>query len=375
MSSSAPTSYAVRGRGLLVVLVGLMVLGLVPAAYAGTGSRPDPIGQDPFRVGQRYNGDFPDPTVLRANGRYFAYATSTADLDVPVVTGTDLSTWWATGPTHHSDPDALPAVPSWAWHRAHSTKGTVWAPSVAHWNGRFLMAYTVRKRGKAVKMCISTAVSSAARGPFRDTTTKPLVCPSDRGAIDPMLYRSKGVDYLLYKTEDIALGEPTRIWIRQLTADGRAFAEPKPHLLLTADQSWQSETIEAPAMIWYAGHHYLFFSANGWLNPAYSTGYALCKTNTGPCTLPATTAPDGITPVTAPLLVSTGSLVGPGGATPIIGIHGNLRLVYHAWTKGAAHYATSLKCRTTQVGCGQRRMHTATVAADPDGTLVVKSMG
>lgn len=363
-------------RVRLLALLIVVICALTPAAYAET-STPDPIGQDPFVAGHRYAGDFPDPAALHAGTSYFAYATTTANLNLPVVTSKDLTTWYATGPRHRTSLDALPSVPTWAWQQpGHPGKGTVWAPSVSYWGGRFLVAYTVRKKGKAAQMCISTATSSSPRGPFTDHTKVPLECPPDRGAIDPMLYHEGGNLYLLYKTEDIAKGSPTRLWIRKLSATGRGFAEKGAHLLLTADQDWEGRVVEAPAMVRFHGTRYLFFSANGWGNPNYSTGYAVCTTLIGPCTLPASPDPtDPTAPwVTSPLLTSTGTIVGPGGANPIIDTTGQLRLVFHAWTAGATSYPTSTKCRSTAAGCGQRRMHEATLAQNTDGTLAVTSL-
>ena len=253
----------------LALLVALMVPGV---AVAET-TRPAPIGQDPFRPGHTYRGDFPDPTVIYTQGKYYAYSTTTAHLNLPVLVSSDARTWTATGPTKRLraglGPDALPKLPTWAWHDAHGL-GTVWAPSVAHWDGRYVVAYAVRKWGHAHKMCISTAVSSSPRGPFVDHTTKPLVCPYNRGAIDPMLYHENGHNYLLYKTEDISIGRPTRIWIRRVTHSGRATTADPPHRLLTANQPWEERTVEGPGMITYAGKRYLFYSAGGW--PQWAVG-------------------------------------------------------------------------------------------------------
>ncbi|HEX7740674.1 MAG TPA: glycoside hydrolase family 43 protein [Marmoricola sp.] len=359
----------------LALLVALMVPGV---AVAET-TRPAPIGQDPFRPGHTYRGDFPDPTVIYTQGKYYAYSTTTAHLNLPVLVSSDARTWTATGPTKRLraglGPDALPKLPTWAWHDAHGL-GTVWAPSVAHWDGRYVVAYAVRKWGHAHKMCISTAVSSSPRGPFVDHTTKPLVCPYNRGAIDPMLYHENGHNYLLYKTEDISIGRPTRIWIRRVTHSGRATTADPPHRLLTANQPWEERTVEGPGMITYAGKRYLFYSAGGWGNKKYAIGYALCASVTGPCKRvqqPATNP--GGTPTYPPFLKSGNGLVAPGGATPFLDRHGRLRLAYHAWDKGAAHYPKSIKCRTSVHGCGQRRLHVARLGLGADGALAIRVLG
>lgn len=344
-----------------------------PVAEAQTSS-PNPIGQDPFVPHHRYHGDFPDPAVLKVGHRYFAYSTATARLNLPVLRSTNTKAWFAArppdGPHVKARPDALPSVPKWAWH-GEDGRGVTWAPSVAHWHGRYLAAYTVRKRGAAHKMCISTAVSDSPRGPFIDHTRKPLVCPRNRGAIDPMLYREKGRQYLLFKTEDIAIGRPTRIWIRRLARSGRRFTEGRKHRLLTANQPWENNTIEAPAMVRFKGHRYLFYSAGGWASPRYAVGYAICRTVTGPCHRMRVRGKKGR--VRHPPFLKRGDgLVGPGGASPFLDPKGRLRLAYHAWEKGAAHYPTSISCRTSPDGCGQRRLYVARLGVRANGSLVVR---
>ena len=64
-----------------------------------------------------YEGDFPDPFVLVAGDRYFAYGTQTGDINVQVMESADLDKWEHRG-------DALPELPSWA------ARGHTWSPAV-----------------------------------------------------------------------------------------------------------------------------------------------------------------------------------------------------------------------------------------------------
>jgi len=373
-------SGAVPSRVLLrSLLLAATVALLAPSAASAQTSRPGPVGQDPFVPFHRYRGDFPDPSVLRVGQRFFAYATTTAGLDLPVMVSRNAKRWTATGPGHQlatgGGADAL-TLPTWAWRRKDQPdRGMTWAPSVAHWNGRYVAAYTVRISGHHT-MCISTAVSASPRGPFVDRTTAPLVCPRRRGAIDPMLYREHKRNYLLYKTEDLRIGRPTRIWIQRLTRSGRTLADRPPVRLLAASRPWERDTVEGPAMIRFHGHHYLFYSAGGWANPHYAIGYATCDSVTGPCRRMQVPAERPTNPPKEPPFLSSGDgLVAPGGPSPFVDLLGRLRLAYHAWDQGAAHYPKSIRCRTSVNGCGQRRLHVARLGVHKDGSLVVRALG
>lgn len=352
----------------VMALVGALLTATMPS-YA-VGARPDPIGQDAFTLDQGYRGDFPDPTILHARGKWFAYSTSTAGLNLPVLVSTNLKRWTVTGPRGAAVPDAMPKAPTWA--RSHTVGqrrvAQVWAPTVVRLtSGRFAAVYTVQV-GK-LRMCISVARATFPRGPFADASTAPLLCPY-RGAIDPSIHRERGRTYLLYKTEDARHGQATRLWIRRIKNNLRAFAEPTPHLLMRADQTdWERGVIEAPSMIRFKGHRYLFYSGNGWGRRGYSTGYALCASVTGPCARPLPT-PGSRHPER--LLVTDDQLVAPGGASAFIDSSGRLRLVFHAWDVGATQYPTSIRCRTKPAGCGQRRMHLAVLGAHRNGILVTR---
>lgn len=363
---------------LLVGLVSLLGTVFLPSTATAEPARPDPIGSDPWRLGQVYRGDFPDPTVLRVGSMYYAYSTTTANLNLPVLTSAGLRNWRpvSPGPTV----DAMPAVAGWAQSRQVGVRrvGTTWAPSVARLKGRYVLAYTTRKAGPAAKMCISVAVSAKPQGPFVDRTTKPLVCPRKRGAIDPQIYQEKGKVWLLYKTEDIAIGKPTRIWIRRLGPRGLGFTPlSEPVRLLRAKMAWENRVIENPSMIRYRGVRYLFYSGNGWGSPHYSIGYAICKTVKGPCERPVdprTTTSDG-PPQSVPLLASGGGISGPGGEFAFRGPTGGLRLAYHAWDQGFSRYPTSRACLKSAKGCAQRKLHVAKIGVRKDGLLRVNDLG
>ena len=343
-----------------------LLAGLVPAQAASAidsrGARPAPVGSDRFLTGRPYRGDFPDPSVLRVGQVYYAYSTTIASLNLPVMTSRDLVHWTARG-------EGLTRVAPWAASRPAGTRthATTWAPSVARFGRTFVHAYATPVRGdhqRQRKMCISTSRSSTPLGGFVDRRRTPLICPKVRGAIDPAFFTGvTGGRYLVWKREQQP-DSPSHIFISRLSGDGQRVIGAPTHLLTTQD-AWESPLIENPAMIRYRAHYYLFYSGGSYADDSYATGYARCSSPTGPCRRVSD----------VPLLATGGRVSGPGGAMPFVDGAGRLRLAYAAWDRGNTGYPKSPACRRTAKGCPQRKLHVATLGVAADGSLVVASRG
>ena len=353
---------ALLGAATLVTSLAATLLLGTPSARA-THFVPAPIGSDDFVTSRHYSGDFPDPSVLRVGATYYAYSTTIANKNLPVLRSTNLRTWTAVAT--RNDGDALAKVPAWTDHRWIGKRrvAPTWAPSVVHVGGRYLHAYATRLRDGS-RFCISISRSSSPTGPFVDSSRGPLVCPAHEGVIDPYLWSNDGALYLIYKTEGIPGREPTRLIIGRLWSDASRFApsQPRRELLRTAPGTWEGSVVENPAMIRYRGRYYLFYSANNWASSSYAVGYATCTGPTGPCTRASS----------RPLVASRGSFVGPGGQSPFVDTGGSLRLAYHAWTKGRVGYPASSYCLRSDT-CPQRRLRVARLVPASDGTLSVSS--
>lgn len=265
-----------------------------------------------------YPGDFPDPYVLTpaasGTGSYWAYSTGSAGRNLQVMSSPDLVTWGAI-----SDP--LPTLPAWAG------AGNTWAPSVLRHGSSFLMYYTVRDTASG-RQCIAVAAAGTPASPFVDRSSGPLVCQlSHGGSIDPEAFVApNGKTYLLWKSDDNAIGQPTNLWAAQLSSTGRGFTGGTARLL-TEDAAWQTPVIEGPSMIAVGGRYYLFYGANRWNSSTAGIGYATCSGQLGPCADAS---------LTGPWMASHGAAIGPSGPavfTDATGIH----LAYHAWT-GAVGY-------------------------------------
>ena len=354
--------YATRKRALLGCLLGtaslLVSLGPVHTGSAHRG-RLSAIGADPFQPGRVYRGDFPDPTVLKIGQIYYAYSTTIASLNLPVMTSRDLVHWRARG-------EGLMNVAAWSAYRRVQARrvATTWAPTVSRFGRTYVHAYATPVRGNRRKFCISTSTSTSPMRGFVDRRRAPLICPRSRGAIDPAFFIGvSGGRYLVWK-RDQEPGLPAQLVISRLSPNGQRVLGTPTHLLTTQD-SWEGILIENPAMIRYHKHYYLFYSGGSYADDSYATGYARCSSPTGPCTRV----------LDQPLLATGGRVSGPGGATPFADQAGRLRLAYAAWDFENTGYPKSSACQSRPQGCPQRKLHIATLKVRDDGNLVVTARG
>lgn len=258
-----------------------------------------------------YGFDFPDPFVLAVGDERYAFATNASAGTIQALHRGASGSWETAG-------DALAQLPGWA------VRGHTWAPSALAVGGRYVLYYTVRD-ARTNLQCISRAVSPAPGGPYVDTSTDPLVCGS-REAIDPeAVVGADGTPVLLWKRE-----RPASIRAQALTPDGLALAGPERELL-HAERAWQGSNVEAPSMLVTGGGAWLFYSANNWSTPRYSTGVVHCAGPLGPCDPAAA----------GPLLSSHGSIVGPGGASVFVDGFGRWGLAYHAYVWPNVGYPAS----------------------------------
>jgi hypothetical protein len=268
-------------------------------------------------TGARFPYDFPDPSVLRVGSRYYAYSTNSGVGNIQVLESTDLVHWSIVG-------DALAGLPAWA------APGATWAPSVLASGGAYIAYYTARDIGSGLQ-CISVAVAFAPSGPFVDFSKAPLVC-QPAGSIDPSPFvDASGTRRLLWKSEATG-AEPATIWSQPLSTTGLSLQPGStPTALLTPTQPWEEHVVEAPSMIAIRGVDYLFYSGGLWTTAGYAEGVAVCAGPAGPCRRP----------LSAPVLVSTDRLGGPGGGAAFSAADGAVWLAYHAFTQPAVGYPNS----------------------------------
>jgi beta-xylosidase len=258
-----------------------------------------------------FDGDFPDPFVLPIGDRSFVYGTQTGDLNVQVMESADLERWEHRG-------EALPELPAWA------ERGRTWSPAVLRRDQGSMLYYAVRHRG-AGRQAISVADAADPAGPFVDRSPEPLIFQEDRGgSIDPSPFvDADGTAYLLWKSDDNAIGRVPSLWGAPLQPDGLALAG-EPVELLTYDAAWEAPLVEAPSLARAGeGRYLLFYSGGRWESDGYAIGYA---TGPGPLGPFRKETQDG------PWLASQPGMAGPGGAEVFTAADGTGRIAFHAWT-------------------------------------------
>ncbi len=265
-----------------------------------------------------YGDDFPDPYVERIGDAYYAYGTQAAGMNLPVLRSDDLVAWELMG-------DALPTMHAWA------SPGRTWSPAILACGGRFVLYHAVREP-VSDRQCIAAAVAATPHGPFVDGTGGPFVFQRERGgSIDPSIFVDADVDgrtYLLWKSDDNAIGGPPSLWGQELSGDGLGLVG-RPTELLRHDRAWERPLVEAPAMVRAGDWYYLFYSANWWESERYGIGYAVASSVLGPF---AKVTRHG------PWMVSGPDAAGPGGQEFFLDGAGALWMAYHAWTPGRAGY-------------------------------------
>jgi beta-xylosidase len=306
-----------------------------------------------------YATDFPDPFIVEHRGEFLAFSTNSRGVNLPVARSRDLASWAPVKDPRQPGKqlDAMPVLAPWV------KEGRTWAPEVIEVGGRWLLYYTAHYRKKDMQ-CLGVAVAADPRGPFRDSSSEPLVCQSELGGtIDAHPFRdSDGKLYLYYKNDgnNPRFKKPTHIWVQRLSPDGTAVvAQPAP--LLRNDQPWEAHVIESPTVVRTPSGYTMLFSANhyGWeqdqrLSP-YAIGYATCSTPVGPCA----DAPEN------PILYSyrnrdAGCLSGPGHQTAFRA-GGRTFIAFHAW-------AATSSCRKLD---DARYMYIAPLSWGPGGKPVI----
>jgi beta-xylosidase len=274
--------------------------------------------------------DFPDPFILRADGRYYAYATTDGAQNLQLARSPDLVTWEALD-------DPLPKLAGWS-------SGDTWAPEVLKTSAGYVLYYTahdpeLKRPDSNGSQCITLALSDHPEGPFVDSSTGPLVCqPSLGGSIDATPFLDvDGKAYLIWKNDGNCCNLETRFFLQPLTPDGLKLTGKATDLGLRNDEPWEGALIEAPTVVEDDGTYYLFFSANGYDTELYAVGYATSRSVAGPYT----DAPEN------PILASawdrpvTSRARGPGHQSVVEGPAGALWMAYHAWDEDAVGYANA----------------------------------
>jgi beta-xylosidase len=239
----------VRKARALVVLAALALA--LPAAAAG-------------QVNPVIAGNVADPSVVRAEGRYWAAATSGQWAPVfPLFVSRDLVNWRQTGAVFRRPP-------SWA-------RGKFWAPALTHHRGTWSVYYSASRLPE--RPCIAVAQAPSPRGPWRDRGF--VACPPS-GAIDAAAVSVPGEGrFLLWKR----MGWGHGIYGARLSRNGRDLTS-RARRLVEPDARWERGVTEGPDVVRQGGGYVLVYSGGNCCTPpcTYSVGVARAPHPLGPYT-------------------------------------------------------------------------------------------
>jgi len=185
------------------------------------------------------SGDFPDPTVIAADGKYYAIGTSSEwGPHFPIYESTDLMDWKQTGFVFSYPPE---------W-----TSSSFWAPEYFYHNGLYYVYYSAKRKSDGVS-CIGVATS---RYPDRDFVDHGIVVDYGSESIDAYVIKEGDELYMTWKAYGLD-DRPIELLGSRLSSDGfRLEGEPFSLLLDTARVG-----IEGQSFVKKNGYYYMFYSA------------------------------------------------------------------------------------------------------------------
>lgn len=218
-----------------------------------------------------------DPFVLKYDDRYYMYCTSNAQIGFKVWESSNLVDWTA----HEFAFDSRIQEKQW-------TTGSFWAPEVIFYDNQFYMTYSAKSQSDG-KLKIALARSSTPKGPFKDFRV-PLL-DNNFSCIDGHIFiDDDGTPYLYYSkdcSENIINGNHvSQIYVQQMTPENLS-PVGDPILCISPSQPWEHPSAEwqwneGPFVLKNDNIYYLMYSANYFASFAYSIGYAISMSPTGP---------------------------------------------------------------------------------------------
>jgi arabinan endo-1,5-alpha-L-arabinosidase len=180
----------------------------------------------------------PDPTVIRANGNYYLYATEDIH-NVPIMRSEDMIHWKQIG-TVFTDQTRPTFV----------SGGGIWAPDIEHINGKYVLYYAMSVWGGEWGCGIGVATADSPEGPF--TNLGKLFTSNEVGvqnSIDPCYIEDNGKKYLIW-------GSFHGIYAIQLTDDGLQVKEGSKPIQIVG-------TAYEGSYVFKRGNYYYYFGSNG----------------------------------------------------------------------------------------------------------------
>jgi arabinan endo-1,5-alpha-L-arabinosidase len=221
--------------------------------------------------------DAADPSLLVVSDKMYLYSTGCGvrgggAFPIRVSSGESRTSWTYVGGVFTSG-----TMPLWTAEGCR-----YWAPEVHRLKGQYVCYYSSPDRNN--RFCIGVGTSPSPEGPFRDSG-EPLVVNERVGLIDAGFFQDPETSrpWIMWKEDgnDLNPMQPTDMFIQELTDDGLSLLG-NPYKMVTNDQEWEHELVEAPTLIYRGGYYYLFYSANVYTSPLYGVGVARSRSVTGP---------------------------------------------------------------------------------------------
>jgi beta-xylosidase len=211
-------------------------------------------------------GEFPDPSVVKIDGTYWAASSSSNRAPAfPLMTSDDLVTWEFRG-------HVFPKLPAWA-------DSYFRAPEIFYDSSGVYVYYTARRRGG--NLCVGAARANSPEGPYQDLG--PIMC-QEAGSMDAFPVRDKdGSLYLVWKELGNTVDNSTPIWAGRL-ADDRTDVVTEPVQLFRNDLPWEKNLVEGVSILRHDKIFYAFYTAATCRGKecTYATGVARAKNLLGP---------------------------------------------------------------------------------------------
>ena len=248
-------------------------------------------------------GDFADPSVIRADGQYYAIATSSEWAPhYPIYRSSNLTDWTPQG-------YLFDVKPEW-------TTGSFWAPEYFVHQRTYYVYYTARRKSDNVS-CIGVATSPYPDHGFVD---RGIVVDFGKEAIDAFIYNDNGQLYITFKAYGLDQ-RPIELLGSKLSADGLKM-EGEVFSLLRDDERIG---MEGQSLLKHGDFFYLFYSAGACCGQACSYHVRVARSYSlqGPYE-----KYDG-----APLLADQPDWKCPGHGTFVQADNGSLYYLYHAYNR------------------------------------------
>lgn len=261
-------------------------------------------------------GEFPDPSVIRVDGTYYACGTSNDWAPIyPIYSSTDLENW-------QFESYVFMEAPDW-------TMGSFWAPELFYRDGKFFCYYTARRKDGV--SCIGVASTTDIGKGFTDHGE---LIEWGSESIDAYVFDQNGQLYITWKAYGLDPERPIQLLGAKLSADGLQL-EGDAFTVVTAEtDTWERGGIEGQSIVQQGEYLYLLYSGAACCGGGcdYKVGVARAKQMEGPWEKYTGN----------PILTDFGDWKCPGHGTPVSTGQDEWYYLYHAYaTEGFPYMGRS----------------------------------